>query len=135
VLFLDRRADANDAYLAYYCDVRDAFGMEDGESLSILRQALGELHFQTRLQDAVFEVQGQQQFVWRDAEINVYPDFKQLLMYAEQENLEAEGLLFKYHTRQRRVVESLLSWLQSRSRRHKGWRQFGVFPHKVQSKR
>jgi len=59
------------------------------------------------LQDAVVEVQLQQQFVWRDEEISLFSDFKQLLMYAELEHPEAEGLLFKFHKRQRRMAESL----------------------------
>ncbi|KAH8674516.1 heterokaryon incompatibility protein-domain-containing protein [Tricladium varicosporioides] len=120
----DHRLDADCSYLAYYCEVRDAFRMEDGLSLSILRRVLDELHLYTRLQDAFFQVQWQQQFMWHDAEINISPGFKQLLMHAEQENPKADGLLFKFHTRQRIAIESLLSWLQSCSRRHKGWRQF-----------
>jgi hypothetical protein len=107
VAFPDFRSYMDEGYLAYYCDVRDAFSMDDGESLSILRQVLGELKFQTPMQDAVFEVQSQQQFVWRDAEIDVYPVFKQLLMHAEQEDFEGEGILYRYHTGQRRVVDRL----------------------------
>jgi hypothetical protein len=30
------------------------------------------------------EVQWQQQFIWRDAEVGVFPDFKQLLAHAEE---------------------------------------------------
>jgi hypothetical protein len=113
--FLNRR-ESHGTYLGYYCDTRDAFGMADMESVSILRQVLGELRLQTVLQDAVAEVQWQQQFIWRDSEVGVFPDFKQLLAHAEENaeekyskgaNPDAEGLLFKFHTRQRRVAERL----------------------------
>jgi hypothetical protein len=108
VVFPDFRSYMDEGYLAYYCDVRDAFNMEDGESLSILRQVLDELKFQTHIQEALFEEQFQQQFVWRDAEIDVYPVFKQLLMHAdEEEDFEGEGILCRYHTGQRRVVDRL----------------------------
>ena len=95
------------AYVGYYCEVRDAFGMTDRESISILRQVLGELQFQTRLQDATAELQWQQQFVWRGAEINLSPDFKQLLAHGEREQPEGERSLFRFHNRQRRMAESL----------------------------
>jgi hypothetical protein len=107
VVFPDVRSYVGEGYLAYYCDVRDAFSIQDGESLKILRQVLGELKFQTPMQDAAFEVQSMQQFVWRDAKVDVYPVFKQLLMHSEQEDFEGEGALFRYHTVQRRVVDSL----------------------------
>ena len=107
VEFPDNGKYENDPYLGYYCDVRDAFGMADGESMSILRQVLGELQFQIRLKDAVLEVQREQQFVWHDAEITVFPDFKQLVEYADLEDPEAEGLLFKFHRSQRSMVKSL----------------------------
>jgi Heterokaryon incompatibility protein (HET) len=120
VAFPDQR-ESDGMYLGYYCDTRDAFGMADGESVSILRQVLSELRFQTILQDAVAEVQWQQQFIWRDAEISVFSDFKQLLAHAEENaeekypkgaNPDAEGLLFKFHTRQRRMAERLgaITW-------------------------
>jgi hypothetical protein len=103
VVVPDFRSYVEEGYLAYYCDVRDAFSMEDGESLSILRQVLGELKFQIPMQDAVFEVQS----LWRDAKIDVYPVFKQLPMHAEQEDFEGEGILCRYHTGQRRVIDRL----------------------------
>lgn len=96
-----RHENADGAYLGYYCDMRDAFGMEDGESLSILRQVLRELRFETGVQDALFEVQWQQQFVWRDVAISVIPDLKKLVEYAEEE------YLFKYCKRRGRMVKSL----------------------------
>lgn len=111
----DRR-ESHGTYLGYYCDTRDAFGMADGESVSILRQVLSELRLQNVLQDAVAEVQWQQQYIWRDAEVSVFPDFKQLLAHGEENaeekypkgaNPDAEGLLFKFHTRQRRMAERL----------------------------
>jgi hypothetical protein len=107
VEFPDFRSYMDESYLAYYCDVRDAFNMEDGESLSILRQVLDELKFRIPLQGAVFEEQFQQQFVWCDTEIDVYPVFKQLLMHAEQEDFEGEGILCRYHIGQRRMVDRL----------------------------
>jgi hypothetical protein len=131
VAFPDRR-ESHGTYLGYYCDTRDAFGMADGESVSILRQVLSELRLQTALQDAVTEVQWQQQSIWRDVEVSVFPDFKQLLAHAEENaeekypkgtNPDAEGPLFKFHTRQRRMAERLgaITWqcFQWRSKFHR----------------
>ena len=116
-LYLERGAvtlhprDTSAAYLQYYCDVRDAFKMADGESISILQQVLRELDFQSRLRDAILEVQWQQMFVCRDAPIGVFPDFKQLLNYAESghpgEYSEREGLLFQFHQYQYRMFRAL----------------------------
>ncbi|CZR62989.1 uncharacterized protein PAC_12886 [Phialocephala subalpina] len=114
-------------YIAYYCDVRDAFGIEDRESLKILRLVLDEVQFQTRLQDAVFETQWEQQFVLQDSVIQVHPDLKELLMHANPRHAGTEDVyvLSNFHTRQRRAVENLLSWLRTRSRLRKRWRQLG----------
>ncbi|ERF76372.1 hypothetical protein EPUS_07079 [Endocarpon pusillum Z07020] len=103
-------------YLAYYCDARDAFGMADGESISLLRQVLSELCFQTVLEGATLEVQWQQQFVWRDSELVVFPDFKRLLAQAEEKDeelypkctdFETQGQLFKFHARQHGLIKRL----------------------------
>lgn len=100
-------------YLAYYCDVRDTFAIEDRESLKILRRVLDELNFETKVQDAKFEAQWEQQFVLRDdAEIEDLPDFRQLLMHArsEGEEVELDGgvyVLGGFHMRQRRAIENL----------------------------
>jgi hypothetical protein len=53
----------DDAYLGFYCDVRDAFGIADRESLLILRRVLGELQYHIRLKNTVFDAQWQQQFI------------------------------------------------------------------------
>ncbi|KAE8443939.1 hypothetical protein EG329_001249 [Mollisiaceae sp. DMI_Dod_QoI] len=107
VIYPDQWEGTVDSYLGYYCDARDAFGMEDGESLSILRRVLDELDFQSWARDAVFEMETQQQFVWRDAEIGVYPDFKELLKLAGRREEVGEGWLFEFHSKQRRVVGNL----------------------------
>jgi hypothetical protein len=108
VLAFSHSGFMDDEYLGYYCDVRDSFGIADGESLSILREVLGELQFQIRLKATVLDVQWQQQFEWRDAEIATAPDFKQLLKYADlEQHEEREGPLFKFHKRQHRLAKNL----------------------------
>jgi hypothetical protein len=95
--------------LAYFCDVRDAFGIEDGQSLSILQRVLGELGFQSRRQAAIAEVQLQQQLQWRDTTIELNPSFDELLKYGQlqEDPTASEGWLFKFHTRQYRMLKSL----------------------------
>ncbi len=99
--------DMDDSYVMYYCDVRDAFGIEDGHSLSILKRVLSELDFKSRLQDAVSEAQWSQQFEWGDGEAKLHPDFELLRLHAEQEDPEADAFLFKFHARQRHWVQNL----------------------------
>ncbi|TAQ86636.1 hypothetical protein B7494_g5061 [Chlorociboria aeruginascens] len=113
-LFSDRNRDT---YLGYYCDVRDAFCMADGESLSILRHVLDELHFHTRMRDAFFEDQAQQQFGWSGSGMSAFPDFKQLFGDAlndEEEPSGPESSLLKFHNRQHIVAGNLMSWISRR---------------------
>lgn len=108
-------------YLGYYCDVRDAFRMANRESVLILQEVLAEIrshtHFQDALADAVAYVPWQQQFVRRDAEVDVFPDFPKLLQHPEENDIEeeidqdtdqeAEPLLFKSTPHKLRMVDGL----------------------------
>ncbi|KAI0008323.1 hypothetical protein F4779DRAFT_587768 [Xylariaceae sp. FL0662B] len=69
VVFIDRsrQKEADRAYLAYYCDARDSFGMRDVEGMDILRQVIAELGLQTRLVDAMADLQHQNKFPRADA--------------------------------------------------------------------
>lgn len=107
LIYLHSNGAKDHSYLGYYCDLRDRFGINDGHSLSILRRVLGELDFPARLQDVISGAQWPQQFNWSDTEFKIYPDFKQILTYAEIESPKAEGLLFKFHTRQRHLIQIL----------------------------
>ncbi|KAI5924522.1 hypothetical protein F4810DRAFT_709482 [Camillea tinctor] len=72
-------------YVNYYRDARDAFGIDDIEGLPILRHFMGklQLHYETNIATGIAEAQPQRHFLWRDAEVGVYPDFKQLSRSAE----------------------------------------------------
>ena len=107
---------ARGKYLGYYCDARDAFVMQDAESVSILRQVLKELSFQTLLGDTITNLQWRQQSVWTDGKLDILKDFKLLLEQAEgkDEHLfddptdpEMQGPLFKFHARQYSLLKRL----------------------------
>ncbi|KAI3323169.1 heterokaryon incompatibility protein-domain-containing protein [Xylariaceae sp. AK1471] len=102
-------------YIAFYCDARDAFGMGDEESLRILRDVLKELRFQTQLENGFFEVQWQQQFVWRDSEIRLCPELRQILQASLSEPPVTHNWLFRFHQRQLRILRRLDSKTDSRS--------------------
>ena len=94
-------------YLGYYCDVRDAFGISEGPSRSILQKVIRKLNLRAQIQGATLEFLWQQQLVSRDSQL---ADFKQLLEYADQDAQEypASGnLMFKFHQWQRGRVERL----------------------------
>ncbi|KAF8858846.1 hypothetical protein BDZ45DRAFT_621987 [Acephala macrosclerotiorum] len=102
-------------YLAYYCDVRDMFGIEDRDRLKILRWVLDELNFETEVQEPRFEAQWEGQFALRDdAEVESFMGFKELIMHARSTAEEADvgvddgvHVLSNFHMRQRKVVENL----------------------------
>lgn len=77
--------DEDHTYFAYYCDARDAFRIEDGQSLLILRRVLGELDFKTRFHDTIYGLQ--QQIIWDDTDTKIHPDFKQLISHAEEKKM------------------------------------------------
>jgi len=95
------------AYIGFYCDIRDAFCMEETESMLVLKQVLEELDFRTRLRNANIEAQSQQQFIWQNLEIGVLPDFERLLGYCEDKEPEGEGALFRFHKRQYGTAQRL----------------------------
>jgi hypothetical protein len=104
--FENPHREGSSAYMGYYCDVRDAFNMDETRSVVALRRVLDELGFHMRFQEAILEVQWQQQFVWRDTTISVLPDFKRLLKYCEEAKPEG-GVLFRFRKNQRRKAERL----------------------------
>ncbi|PVH74543.1 hypothetical protein DL98DRAFT_593983 [Cadophora sp. DSE1049] len=110
---IPKRGDTT--YLAYYCDVRDMFGIEDRESLGILRRVLDELNFETEVQEARFEAQWERQFGFRDdAEVEGLVGFKELIVRARLTSKEVvmdvdDGVhvLSNFHMKQQKVVENL----------------------------
>ncbi|KAL7621637.1 hypothetical protein AAE478_008964 [Parahypoxylon ruwenzoriense] len=53
---VNRTSEMEKESLAYYCDVRDAFGIADGESMEILKGVAAELRLQAQLTDPMVEV-------------------------------------------------------------------------------
>ncbi|KAJ3547637.1 hypothetical protein NM208_g1409 [Fusarium decemcellulare] len=97
-------------FIDFYCDARDAFGLDDEVSIPILRQVLKELGFRARMQEAIFDAQLQQQFGWCDLQVSHYKKFRYMIMDFEDEEPEiAPGFewLFRFHTRERRIAENL----------------------------
>ena len=100
--------DIEGAFVRYYCDARDAFGLEDEVSIPILRQVLKELGFRARMQEAMFDAQLQQQFGWCHLQVSHYRKFRNMVIDFENEEPEAaHGLLLKFHTRERQIAEDL----------------------------
>lgn len=108
IMSLYRDSDGQDSYLGYYCDVRDAFGIKDGQSLKILRQILDELNFSSQIQDALFDAQWQHQFIGVSPVAKAATDFTKLLMLGK-ERVEPgrRGLLSRFHRRQLHMLHGM----------------------------
>ncbi|CAM1505997.1 Fc.00g116340.m01.CDS01 [Cosmosporella sp. VM-42] len=116
--------DIEGAYVGYYCDARDAFGLGDDMSIPILRRVLRELGFRARMQDAAFEAQLQQQFGWCDLEVSHYKNFRKMVIDLDAEETEAApGLMFRFHTKQRGMAERMLDSLKIVRNSGGGWRR------------
>ncbi|KAI1101879.1 HET-domain-containing protein [Jackrogersella minutella] len=70
---------AYDIWLAYYCDVRDAFNMNDGEGMSILREVVAEIRHKARLRDPMLEGSLARNFMSHNEDIETFPDLEKLL--------------------------------------------------------
>ena len=105
----NQQGDLGSEYLGYFCDARDAFGIAEPESISILRHVLNELDFHPIFEDAMAEVQWQQQFVWSGTLPKVLPGFQQLLAYARENAKPEEEWPFRFQIWQRRMVEKLVA--------------------------
>ncbi|KAF5007610.1 hypothetical protein FDECE_6074 [Fusarium decemcellulare] len=98
------------AFVGYYCDARDAFGLEDEVSIPILRQVLKELGFRARMKEAIFDAQLQQQFGWCDLQVSHYKKFRHMIIDIVNEEPETPhgfGWLLRFHSRERRIAENL----------------------------
>ncbi|ORY60666.1 heterokaryon incompatibility protein-domain-containing protein [Pseudomassariella vexata] len=104
-----RNVHANGAYLGYYCDVRDAFNMDNDETMPILRQVLLELRFDIQLQDATTGLQWRRQIGWDDIESRSMWDFQAVVAFAKPRESKPQG------------ASSRSNWFRSRSRHYKGW--------------
>ncbi|KAI2464391.1 HET-domain-containing protein [Annulohypoxylon bovei var. microspora] len=85
-------------WLAYYCDVRDAFNMEDSESMAILQEVVAELRSEARMTEPMVEELWRRSFVSLDYEdFEIFPDFEKLLQVAapvaDEKNRLRESLL------------------------------------------
>ncbi|KAI0146325.1 heterokaryon incompatibility protein-domain-containing protein [Xylariaceae sp. FL1272] len=106
IVYVSHSKDRRLPYLSFYCEARDAFGIEDGLSVRILRTVLKELRFRLRAENVVLELQKRHQFAWRDDELRLSPDLRQLFEICkldEEEpghDLERRSRLFRFHRRQ-----------------------------------
>ncbi|KAI1370223.1 HET-domain-containing protein [Hypoxylon crocopeplum] len=100
-----RRADNTYAIcLAYYCDVREAFGMGDDESMSMWRDVVSELRCQTHITNPMADVERQHPLGWYDPDIKVYPDFEKMFQASLPHNYEV-GPSRKFHEKRRRIID------------------------------
>lgn len=83
------------ACIAYYCDVRDAFRIDDAESMSILQEVVSEFSYGTLPMDSMTEGIWPQPFIGQNEDPTVFQDFGQLLRIAipaiNEEGLPSES--------------------------------------------
>ena len=98
------------SYLGYYCDIRDAFGLQEEQSKSTLRQVIKELS----LDDALHEAQNSRSLLLGDLGSKALPGLETLLKYAgegEESNREEapqhDGRLARFHKRQRGMADKV----------------------------
>ncbi|KAI1409843.1 HET-domain-containing protein [Hypoxylon sp. FL1857] len=103
-----RRPDrVYDIHVAYYCDVRDAFSMEDDESMSILQEVLSEFSRRTPPMSDTIEMIWTHPFIENNRYLIMLRNFEQLLHIAvpagdgERLRLESRRLRNKAHKRSR----------------------------------
>lgn len=100
-----------DSWVSYYCEVRDAFNMEDETSIQIFRQVYRELDFKTRMQDALFQEQWDLNYGWRGADAVHYGAFSRMITDDELEDetsLATKGPpLLRFHNKQRHLYEKM----------------------------
>ena len=105
------RRDYDISYLGYYCDVRDAFGLQEEQSKSVLRQVIEELS----LHDALQAARNSHSRLLGDLNSTVLPGLETLLKYAaeggeEYDRKEApqfDGRLARFHKRQSFTADRL----------------------------
>ncbi|KAI1261326.1 heterokaryon incompatibility protein-domain-containing protein [Xylariaceae sp. FL1019] len=118
IVYVSQSEDRKHPYLAFYCEARDAFGIEDEMSLRIVREVLKELRFRLRAEQDVLAMQTRHQFAWRDDEMRLSPDLERLFDIcglAKEENgqgVEGRSRLFRFHQRQSEWVDKIRSALQ-----------------------
>ncbi|KAI2601826.1 HET-domain-containing protein [Hypoxylon sp. NC1633] len=92
--------------LAYYCDVRDAFGMDDGESRQILRDVVGEFRSQSPAMDLPTVGEWRDPLLWNGSDVEAFPDFVKMLRIARPDDEETK-LAWRFHESRHRILEKL----------------------------
>ncbi|KAI0376988.1 HET-domain-containing protein [Hypomontagnella monticulosa] len=92
-----------DMCLGYYCDARDAFGMGDDESMSILQQVITELCDETKFEGDMYEFERRHPLLWNEADLRALLTFDKIMLYAAKLK-EEEELLRNPPKRWRKIV-------------------------------
>ncbi|KAI2619762.1 HET-domain-containing protein [Hypomontagnella submonticulosa] len=76
--------------LGYYCDARDAFGMGDDESMSILQEIITELCAETQFEGDLAEFERRHPLLWHQADLGTLLTFDKIMLYAARLKEEEE---------------------------------------------
>ncbi|KAL7941002.1 heterokaryon incompatibility domain-containing protein [Trichoderma barbatum] len=100
-----------ESWISYFCEVRDAFNMEDEISVQIFRQVYRELDFKTRMQDALFQEQWDLNYGWTGADAVHYSAFTRMIINDDLEDETSSATqvppLLKFHNKQRNLYEKM----------------------------
>ncbi|VUC29176.1 unnamed protein product [Clonostachys rosea] len=114
--------DGNCSYISYYCDVRNAFSLDDRVTMPILRQVCKELQLYRRGRDALFEAQLNSIYGWGNLDIRHHREFEKAIMeIAEDEPASEESRLFRFHSWQTRHLKNLVGRIKSKRVHLRGW--------------
>ncbi|CAI6100931.1 unnamed protein product [Clonostachys chloroleuca] len=117
--------DGNRSYISYYCDVRNAFSLDDEITMPILRQVCKELQFYRRGRDALFEAQLSSIYGWGDLDIRHHRHHREfekaILDIAEEEPLSEDSRLLRFHSWQTRKLANLAGRFTSKRVNSQGW--------------
>ncbi|CAH0058248.1 unnamed protein product [Clonostachys solani] len=120
--FGDQFLDADRSYVYYYCDVRNAFSLDDRVTMPILRQVCKELQLYRRGRDALFEAQLNSIYGWGNLDLRHHREFeKAILDIAEDEPLSKDSRLFRFHSWQTRKLTNLAGRFTSKRVKSQGW--------------
>ncbi|KAH8889016.1 hypothetical protein GQ53DRAFT_870792 [Thozetella sp. PMI_491] len=97
----DHRDRQRGAYLRYFCDARDAFGIPDVQSVTILREVLGEITYKDTGLGPLLD----SQFIPGSNEATIYADLRHTFRVPEEDVVAGDWLLTRL--RERRTVTRL----------------------------
>ncbi|CAH0027011.1 unnamed protein product [Clonostachys rhizophaga] len=117
--------DGKRSYISYYCDVRNAFSLDDEITKPILRQVCKDLQLYRRGRDALFEAQLSSIYGWGELDIRHHRHHREfekaILGIAEEEPVSEDSRVLRFHSWQTRKLASLAGRFTSKRVDSQGW--------------